>query len=150
MKTTKSGAEDAYETVAENGIVTDDFVTVTGEYTIPLDADSAVIYFEAPENVSYILDDVEIEVQGEYVDPTTQVVYADISDYAILKDLYSEYFKMGVACEAMSHWDYSNPLNEIGNEHKEALIKKEFNSITFGNELKPAYNMGWNSPEAKE
>ena len=35
-------------------------------------------------------------------------------------------------------------------EIKDALMKKQFNSMTFGNELKPAYNMGFSSPEATE
>lgn len=76
--------------------------------------------------------------------------YADISEYAVLKDLYQPYFKMGVACEALSHWGGVNPLNEIGNPDKEALIKKEFNSITFGNELKPDCNMGYRNANATE
>ncbi len=64
-----------------------------------------------------------------------------------IKDIYQELFKIGVSCEAIS------PMNgncEIGNPQKEALIAKHFNSITFGNELKPAYNMGFDSPEATE
>lgn len=68
--------------------------------------------------------------------------------YPELKDLYAEDFKMGVACEAISHWN--NNLSEIGNASKEALMLKEFNSITFGNELKPAYNMAYSSAEATE
>lgn len=65
-----------------------------------------------------------------------------------LKDLYQDDFRMGVACEAISHW--RNKLSEIGNPDKEALIAQEFNSITFGNELKPAYNMHYTSKEATE
>ena len=64
-----------------------------------------------------------------------------------LKELYSNYFTIGVACESI-HDNFTN--NEIGNPEKEKLILQEFNSMTFGNELKPAYNMGWNSAEATE
>ena len=64
-----------------------------------------------------------------------------------LKELYKDYFSIGVACESI-HDRFIN--NEIGNSEKEELILQEFNSMTFGNELKPAYNMGWESPEAKE
>lgn len=70
------------------------------------------------------------------------------ASYPELKELYAEDFKMGVACEAISHWN--NTLSEIGNADKEALMLKEFNSITFGNELKPAYNMAYKSAEATE
>ena len=64
-----------------------------------------------------------------------------------LKELYSNYFTIGVACESI-HDNFTN--NEIGNPEKEKLILQEFNSMTFGNELKPAYNMCWNSAEATE
>lgn len=68
--------------------------------------------------------------------------------YPALQELYAQDFRMGVACEAISHWN--NSLSEIGDPDKEALILKEFNSITFGNELKPAYNMGYSSADATQ
>ena len=65
-------------------------------------------------------------------------VYADTSAYERLDDLYQDYFKFGVACEAIDHWnDFGK---EIGNPAKEKLISTVFNSITCGNEMKPAYN----------
>ena len=64
-----------------------------------------------------------------------------------LKELYEKYFLIGVACETI-HEPFIN--NEIGNKQKEAVILREFNSMTCANELKPAYNMGFNSHEAKE
>lgn len=68
-------------------------------------------------------------------------------DAMILKDVYGEYFRIGVACEKIND-RFTN--HEIGNPEKEALMKKQFNSMTFGNELKPAYNMGFSDPEATE
>lgn len=65
----------------------------------------------------------------------------------VLKELYNEYFRIGVACEKINGM-FTN--HEIGNPAKEALMLKHFNSMTFGNELKPAYNMGFDMPEAKE
>lgn len=64
-----------------------------------------------------------------------------------LKELYKDYFRFGVACEKTNvfHED-----REIGNPEKEAVILKYFNSITFENELKPEYNMGYNHPDATE
>lgn len=69
--------------------------------------------------------------------------YVDTSGYESLKEVYKDYFKMGMACEAISHWH--NAQKEIGNPAKEALISNLFNSITCGNELKPAYNFNKNS-----
>lgn len=150
IKTTKSGEDDNYQCVASAEATGKDFVTLTGTYEIPKDCDTAEIYFEAPENVSYLLDDVSISVEGEYADPTEKPAYVDVTGYEILKDLYKDYFKLGVASEALSHWGGYNPLNEIGNPAKEALIKQEFNSLTFGNELKPDCNMGYNDESATE
>lgn len=65
----------------------------------------------------------------------------------ILKDLYKPYFKLGAACEKINE-RFKN--HEIGNPAKEALLKEQFNSMTFANELKPAYNMGFKSSEATE
>ena len=150
IKTTKSGEDDNYQCVASTTAVGKDFVTLTGTYEIPSGCDTSQIYFEAPENVSYLLDDVSITIEGDYAGGDEKPSYVDISSYEILKDLYKDYFKVGVASEALSHWGGSNPLNEIGNPAKEALIKQEFNSLTFGNELKPDYNMGYSSEEATE
>lgn len=66
---------------------------------------------------------------------------------AILKDVYRDCFRIGVACEKING-PFKN--HEIGNPAKEELMLRHFNSMTFGNELKPAYNMGFASPEAKE
>lgn len=65
----------------------------------------------------------------------------------ILKDIYKDYFRIGVACERING-RFTN--HEIGNPDKEALMKQHFNSMTFGNELKPAYNMAFQSPDATE
>lgn len=66
---------------------------------------------------------------------------------AILKDLYRDYFRIGVACERING-PFKN--HEIGNPDKEALMLKHFNSMTFGNELKPDYNMGFKSDDATD
>ncbi|MDE7282389.1 MAG: endo-1,4-beta-xylanase [Lachnospiraceae bacterium] len=63
---------------------------------------------------------------------------ADIAGYEHLDELYGDYFKFGAACEAISHWNDRG--KEIGNPAKEELLKTVFNSITCGNEMKPAYN----------
>ena len=63
---------------------------------------------------------------------------------AVMKDLYSDAFRIGVAVQAIDHWN--DPTAEIGNPDKEELICREFNSMTFGNEWKPAYNFDASSP----
>lgn len=80
---------------------------------------------------------------------------AQESEYEQLDELYQDYFRFGVACEAISHWNDKN--KEIGNPAKEELISTVFNSITCGNEMKPAYNFNPQSeslisfnPAAKE
>lgn len=65
----------------------------------------------------------------------------------ILSRLYGEYFKIGAACEIVNE-RFKN--NEIGNPEKEELLREQFNSMTFGNQLKPAYNMGFSSRQATE
>ncbi|MCR5502201.1 MAG: endo-1,4-beta-xylanase [Lachnospiraceae bacterium] len=70
--------------------------------------------------------------------------YLDTSDYPSLKEIYKDYFRLGVAVQAIDHWN--DPTAEIGNEAKEELIRQSFNSMTFGNELKPAYNFDPASP----
>ena len=61
-----------------------------------------------------------------------------------LKAAYSDEFKIGVAVQAISHWN--DRTAEIGNPDKERFIRDTFNSMTFGNELKPAYNFDPTSP----
>ena len=68
----------------------------------------------------------------------TAASYVDTSDYEQLDDLYGDLFRIGVAVQAIDHWN--DPTAEIGNPDKEELIAQCFNSMTFGNEFKPAYN----------
>ena len=64
--------------------------------------------------------------------------YADTSGYEKLDELFEDDFRIGVAVQAIDHWN--DPTAEIGNPAKEQLIRESFNSMTFGNEFKPAYN----------
>lgn len=69
---------------------------------------------------------------------TAHAEEADVASYERLDELYGDYFKFGAACEAIDHWN--DPGKEIGNPAKEELLSTVFNSITCGNEMKPAYN----------
>ncbi|MBR3580431.1 MAG: endo-1,4-beta-xylanase [Lachnospiraceae bacterium] len=77
-------------------------------------------------------------LSASFVKVSAATTYVDTSAYESLAEVYKDYFKVGAACEAISHWNQSN--KEIGNPHKEAVLSRIFNSITSGNELKPAYN----------
>ena len=143
IKLSATGKDDDYKQAGTVSATSDSFASIDGTYEIPADFESAVVYFEAPENVDFVIDNISITVVGEYKDPNggsaSTEGYVDTSGYPILKDLYSGKFLMGVACETISNFNKSSC--EIGNEAKENLIKAQFDSITFGNELKPAYNM---------
>lgn len=143
IKLTATGKDDDYKQAGTVSAASDAFANIDGTYEIPADIETAVIYFEGPENVDFVIDNISITVVGEYKDPNggsaSTEGYVDTSGYPILKDLYSGKFLMGVACETISNFNKSSC--EIGNEAKENLIKAQFDSITFGNELKPAYNM---------
>ena len=140
IKITNAEGDD-YKQAATAKVSDDAFVNLSGTYDIPADLTGAVIYFEAPADVDYIIDNISITVSGEYKDPNGDSgdSYVDTTNYVKLKDLYSGKFLMGVACEAISNFNKSSC--EIGNDAKEKLIKEQFDSITFGNELKPEYNM---------
>ena len=138
-----AGGEDDYQQVGTVETTADAFAGIDGAFEISDDVTAAVVYFEAPKDVDFIIDNISITVVGEYKDPNGSSEsgdgYVDTSGYPILKDLYNGKFLMGVACETISNFKKSSC--EIGNEAKENLIKAQFDSITFGNELKPAYNM---------
>ncbi len=78
------------------------------------------------------------------VNEVSAIEYVDTSGYESIAELYKDYFRVGSACEAISHWNNKN--SEIGNKFKEELILNVFNSITCGNEMKPAYNFDGSSP----
>ena len=80
---------------------------------------------------------------GTAVQTQAAISYADTSGYEKLKELYEDDFRIGVAVQAIDHWN--DPTAEIGNEAKEQLIRESFNSMTFGNEFKPAYNFDLSS-----
>lgn len=146
-----SSSGDDYKQAASGTVTGSGFTTITNEYEVPADIDNAEIYFESDADVSYIIDNISFEVVGDYVEPSLNIDYVDFSEYPVLKDLYKDYFKLGISCEAISRPNGDNPeLREIGNETKEAFMAQEFNTITFANELKPENNMKWDSENATD
>ena len=68
--------------------------------------------------------------------------YYDYMSLESLREVYADKFRMGVAVQAIDHW--GDTTAEIGNAFKEEFIDNQFNSMTFGNEFKPAYNFNSN------
>lgn len=68
LKTTKSGQDD-YKQVATVDVVGTDFTTLSGVYDIPAGCEGYTLYFETTKEVSYIIDDIAIVVEGDYVNP---------------------------------------------------------------------------------
>lgn len=86
---------------------------------IPMDCTGVYLYFECSDtNVDIAVDDFTIYSTPEYNIQT---------DIASLKDVYSPYFKLGGAMMS----------SELGSQATKDLVLKHYNSITFGNELKP-------------
>lgn len=116
-------------TVATNG--NSMFSTVTGSVSIPANASSASVYVESTDLKDIIVDKMTLEVDGDYIDLTNEppAELQDPTGYDSLKDLYSDYFKIGTCL----------PMTVIDNPNPEflALVDTEFNSITPENELKP-------------
>lgn len=98
---------------------------------------------EKPETSQRESEKVEEPETTPAVLETKTVKDAEPGSYEELDELYKNYFIMGTACEAIDHWN--NKLAEIGNPDKEALISKMYQTITFGNEFKPAYNFNASS-----
>ncbi len=69
--------------------------------------------------------------------------YYDYMSLESLREVYADKFRVGVAVQAIDHWGDSSA--EIGNAYKEEFIDNQFNSMTFGNEFKPAYNFNSNA-----
>lgn len=90
------------------------------KFLFPKGAANRSFYFEAPTEAKseLFLDDFELK---------TAPVYEIEKDIPSLKDVFSPYFKFGGAATD----------SELANPSVQALIKKHYNSLTPGNELKP-------------
>lgn len=86
----------------------------------PTGSTNRAIYFEC-------LSEAKAELYLDDFSLTTAPVYEIQKDIPSLKDVYANYFKFGTAATD----------TELANESAQNLIKKHFNSLTPGNELKP-------------
>lgn len=115
-----------YYTIATETANKGEWKYVGSEFTVPEGATNFYIYVQtgytsAPKDqdmMDFYMDDAI----GEHLpDPTIQ------DDITALKDAYSDYFKIGCACAG----------SEFAQGATKDLIRKHYNSLTLGNELKP-------------
>ena len=115
-----------YYTIATETANKGEWKYVGSEFTVPEGATNFYTYVQtgytsAPKEqdlMNFYMDDA---VGERLPDPTIQ------DDIASLKDAYSDYFKIGCACTG----------SEFAQGATKDLIKKHYNSLTLGNELKP-------------
>ena len=87
------------------------------KFSFPKGSANCSVYFEGSGETPLFLDGFTLST----------VPVAELENIASLKDLYSEYFRFGTAATD----------SELASKSAQALIKKHFNSLTPGNELKP-------------
>lgn len=109
-----------------------EWVRLEGEITIP--AGFSSIYFELPgsKTASFYLDSVVIT----QITPGKEPVEVKESIYETYKDIFPY---MGTCA---NYYGYGEKTNQLIDEDKVAFIKKQFNSITLENEMKPDAVLG--------
>lgn len=112
--TDSAGTEHYENLMAFNGNGWQEFTDLKISFTS--DVSNVMIYFEGGTDNIYI-DDFVIREDSTDIE----------NDIVSLKDIYSDYFKIGTAVTT----------SEISPETTQNLVLKHFNSITLGNELKP-------------
>jgi endo-1,4-beta-xylanase len=119
MQYTDSSGTTCYSNI-QSVVSQGDWVEISdAKVQIPLNATDVSLYFECSDtNVNIAVDDFAVSSTPEYK------IQEDIPS---LKDVYSPYFKFGGALMA----------SELGSQSTQDLVKKHYNSITLGNELKP-------------
>ncbi len=121
----------AYTTIGTGNTSSGYYSQIQGEIEISEQAENVFFYIEASGVEDIYVKEFEVHVVGDYVDPSTlaKLEYANIADYPELKTLYADYFKFGCAI----------PTTFVSNKNQNyiELVTKEFNAITFENELKP-------------
>jgi endo-1,4-beta-xylanase len=119
MQYTDSSGKTSYSNI-QSVISQGDWVEISNaKVQIPTDATDVSLYFECNDTGATIaVDDFTVSTTPDYK------IQEDIPS---LKDVYSQYFKFGGALMD----------SELGSQSTQDLVKKHYNSITLGNELKP-------------
>lgn len=121
-----------YESVTSKTATDSGWVKLSGEYTLKNPVSSAGVYFESFDNptLSFYVDEFIIE---RIPDPIPIEIEQDIPS---LKDVFADDFLLGSALLVHEIADTEGPDAE--------LLKKHFNSLTAGNEMK------WDATEPVE
>ncbi len=115
-----------YYTIATVTANKGEWTYVGSELTIPEGAVNCSVYIQT----GYVSTPAEQDLMDFYVDDCTGKRLPDPAiqnDIASLKDVYSDYFKLGCA----------STESELAQQAAKDLINKHYNSLTLGNELKP-------------
>ncbi|GIO29538.1 MULTISPECIES: endo-1,4-beta-xylanase [Paenibacillus] len=127
-----TGGSNTYEAVKSVQAGDSGWVKLSGEYMLQQPIESLAVYFESFDHptLDFYVDDVVIE---RAPDPVPIEIQKDIPS---LKDVFAGQFKLGTALL----------VNEIKNPNgpDAELVRKHFNSLTAGNELK------WDATEPAE
>ncbi|MCR2806853.1 endo-1,4-beta-xylanase [Paenibacillus sp. SCIV0701] len=121
-----------YEPVATKTVNANGWVKLEGEYKLTQASENVMVYLESFDNpeLSFYVDDFLIEPAAE---PEPIVIEEDIPN---LKDVYKDQFLLGSSLLVNEIADPDGPDAD--------LLKKHFNSLTPGNELK------WDATEPVE
>ena len=123
----KDGKENYYE-IASSTANIGEWTYIEGEYTLPETAANFVVYFQTGYKPDASVQTVDLmdfyidDVAAELLPPP-----AIEEDIPSLCEAYSDYFRIGCASTA----------TELQTNATKDLIKKHYNSLTLGNELKP-------------
>lgn len=120
------GVSDQYKNIKTVSVTKGNWTHLEGEFTIPTDATNVYVYLETEYKSSPTAQDF----LDFYIDDftATPAVLPEIEEnIASLKDVYATYFNIGGAATA----------NELAPAPAKALVKKHYNLLTPGNELKP-------------
>ncbi|TFE27507.1 endo-1,4-beta-xylanase [Cohnella luojiensis] len=127
-----TNGKDTYEFVTSDTVTAGEWVKLTAKYELLFEAEKLSVYFESNANptLDFYVDDFQIARNQE---PEKIEVQQDIP---ALKNIYNDDFKLGTALLVNEIYDPNGPDAQ--------LIKKHFNSLTAGNELK------WDATEPRE
>lgn len=107
----------------------DSYSEVNGDFTVPDNAEKIIVYIESDTLDDIYTDNFSIRTIGEYkyIAEVGDIDFADTSAYPSLKELYGDYFRMGIAISPTiaANKDYS------------AFVCRQFNSVTMENNFKP-------------
>ncbi len=122
LKYTDSSNKDQYKGIGSANATNGSWSEISAEYTIPADATGILVYFQTGEGTNdFMIDDVTIKGEASW---STAML-----DETPLKDIYANYFRVGCAATP----------SEMTTSISQDIVKRHFNSLTIGNELKPDY-----------